>query len=131
MSIAYNTVKFRSLLPKFRPKNTVQRRNPLETNNCVYKYSCGCGLVYIGETLRRLDIRTAEHSRNTQKSRSPMMSHIQECGSKFSALNFSVVAAGLKGISARKKYETIFIEHFSKFRKCMNICEKSKSLSVF
>ena len=100
-------------------------------NNCIYKYNCTCGQVYIGETKRRLDIRVDEHGRNTEKSRSPMMNHIIECGSTFDRGRFSVVARGLKGALSRKKYETMIIKHYKKFKSCMNICETSRSLSIF
>ena len=131
VTIAYSTTKFRSLLPKFTPQHGPSRRDPLEVNNCVYKYLCQCGMVYIGETLRRLDIRASEHSRNTEKSRSPMMTHINSCKNEFQKTNFTIVSTGLKGSSARKKYESIFIEFYKKSHQCMNICEKSKVMSIF
>ena len=71
-------------------------------NNCIYKYTCTCKQVYIGETLRRLDIRVSEHARNTEKSRSPMMIHINECGSVFDRGKFTVVARALEVICRGK-----------------------------
>ena len=100
-------------------------------NNCIYKYDCTCGQVYIGETKRRLQIRANEHGRNTVKSRSPMMTHINECGAIFDRGRFSVLAYGLRGTLSRKKYETMIIKHYKKYNSCMNICDTSRSMSIF
>ena len=132
ISIAFSTIKFHQLLPKFRPSfENIEKRSALIINNCIYKYECTCGQVYIGETKRRLDIRVDEHGRNTEKSRSPMMTHINDCGGIFDRGRFSVIARGLKGTLSRKKYETMIIKHYKKYKACMNICDTSRSMSVF
>ena len=44
-------------------------------HDLVYKYTCACNKVYIGETLRRLAIRVSEH----QSPESPLSEHVQTC----------------------------------------------------
>ena len=138
ISIAYQTNKFRNLLPRFTPKGIQPLADPCAgaikkedrkflQSDLVYKYSCQCGKVYIGETMRRLGVRAAEHG----KKSSPMCNHISECGSVFDINNFSIVATGLRGAMARKKYETIYIQFFMKRKMVMNICEVSRQLTVF
>ena len=132
ISIAYTTQKFRQLLPTFRPKpdqnNDDQPINrKLLQNNLVYKYKCECGKEYIGETKRRLSIRVAEH----KKKSSPMSEHLKDCKSEFHEKYFTIMARGLKGMNARKKYETIMIKWYSKQGKLMNICEVSRNPTLF
>ena len=130
ISIAYTTNKFRQLLPIFRPKpdqNSTPINRKLLQNNLVYKYSCECGKEYIGETLRRLAVRAGEHS----KKSSPMSEHLAECGKIFDENRFTIMARNLKGMTARKKYETMMIKWYSKQGTLMNICEVSRNPTLF
>jgi len=132
ISVAYTTNKFRQLLPVFRPQpdqssDATPINRKLLQNNLVYKYNCGCGMKYIGETLRRLAIRAGEHS----KSNSPMSEHLAECGEVFDENNFTIMARNLKGMTARKKYETMMIKWYSKQGILMNICEISRNPTLF
>ena len=129
VSIAYQTQKFRSLLPRFQPsqENSQINRTVLQ-NDCVYKYTCGkCNKVYIGETKRRLAVRIEEHGMKSK----PMQKHIEECKAVWEPDKFKIVARGLKGATARKKYETMYIKFFMKLGKCLNICEISRDLCIF
>ena len=97
-------------------------------SDVVYKFTCKCGQVYIGETMRRLATRILEHS----KPKSPLMSHINECeGAEFDRNLFSIVARGLRGKESRKRYEAIWIRHFDRGSKAINICESSRELKLF
>ena len=130
VSIAYQTQKFRSLLPRFQPgeedQDSKSQRTRLQSD-LVYKYQCSCNKIYIGETKRRLAIRIEEHG----QEKSPMQKHMKECGATFDPGRFKIVTRGLKGMTSRKKYETMYIQFFTKMNKCMNICEVSRKLSVF
>ena len=126
-SIAYTTSKLRDLLPRFNTCDSKVNR-ALLTSDCVYKYTCQCGQVYIGETLRRLAVRAKEHS-NPKK---PLMSHIKECeGAEFDFNLFSIVARGLRGRESRKKFETIWIKYYDRNSLALNVCESSRPLKLF
>ena len=60
ISIAQTTNKLRELLPSFNTC-TKQEDDCLLASNVVYKYTCSCEKVYIGETLRRCLVRIKEH----------------------------------------------------------------------
>ena len=127
ISIAYTTSKLRDLLPRF---NTCRKpENPaLSASDVVYKYTCQCGQVYIGETKRRLAVRISEHS----KPKSPMMQHIAHCKSAhFTDSHFSIVARGLRGRESRKRYETLWIKYYDRRSLAFNICESSRELTIF
>ena len=90
ISIAYTTQKVRDLLPRFDTCSSTENKENkvLSCSDLVYKYSCECGQVYIGETKRRLAVRISEHA----NPKSPMMQHIQMCPeAKFSYSNLSQV----------------------------------------
>ena len=78
VSIAYTTTRLRDLLPRYSsctpPENKI-----LFSSDVVYKYTCSCGQVYIGETKRRLAVRINEHS----KPKTPLMQHIKGCKGLF------------------------------------------------
>ena len=94
----------------------------------VYKYTCSCGQVYIGETKRRLAVRISEHS----KPKTPLMEHIKSCdGSDFSPTKFSIVARGLRGRESRKRYESIYIRYYDRRGLAFNVCESSRELQIF
>ena len=62
VSISTTASKIRDTLPKLNTC-TIETRKPL-IRNCVYKYTCSCGKVYIGETKRRLIVRINEHAKS-------------------------------------------------------------------
>ena len=127
ISIAQTTNKLRELLPSFNTC-TRQENDKLLASNVVYKYTCSCEKVYIGETMRRCLVRIREHG--SQKS--PMMEHIQNCPNAiFSANNFSIIAKRLRGREARKKYETLYIKFWDRRAGTINICEASRELTLF
>ena len=128
ISVAYQTTKFRSLLPSFHPKTETSLNRTMLQSDLVYKYTCSkCQKVYIGETKRRLCLRAKEHGRKS----SPMSGHLSKCGADFDPDGFKIVTRGLKGSTARKKYETLYIKFFSRINKTMNICEVSRDLTMF
>ena len=57
---------------------------------------------------KRVGVRGKEHAREGSKIRQ----HTDECekSGDFSLLNFSILARGLRGHEARKKYETFYIQ---------------------
>ena len=127
ISIAYITTKLRDLLPRFSSCNPVENR-ALFSSDVVYKYTCSCGQVYIGETKRRLAVRIKEHS----KPKTPLMEHITNCpGSTFLSTNFSIVARGLRGRESRKRYESIWIRYYDRRGLAFNVCESSRELQIF
>ena len=127
ISIAYTTSKLRDLLPRFSTCEPPANK-ALPASDCVYKYTCSCGQVYIGETKRRLAVRISEHA----KPKSPMMEHINSCeGAKFTDKNFSLVARGLRGRESRKRYESIWIRYYDRNSLAFNVCERSRELKIF
>jgi len=127
VSISYKTTRLRELLPSY---NTCKRQehDSLLASNVIYKYTCDCGQVYIGETERRCSVRIAEHSKNTSK----VMEHIEICPTaKFSVGNFSILAKRLRGREARKKYETLYIKYYDRHAGTINTCEASRTLVLF
>ena len=129
ISISYTTSKFFNLLPSFRPSQpdvADKKAHIFRQANLVYKYSCPCGKYYIGETMRRLATRAAEHGDPESK----ISSHLHVCGQDFDMTRFEVIARNLKGWDARKKYETLYIRDLYKKGLAMNTCESSKNLCV-
>ena len=57
--------------------------------------------------------------------------HLAECGEVFDENNFTIMARNLKGMTARKKYETMMIKWYSKQGILMNICEISRNPTLF
>ena len=72
-------------------------------------------------------MRIEEHGMKSK----PMQKHIEECKAVWEPDKFKIVARGLKGATARKKYETMYIKFFMKLGKCLNICEISRDLCIF
>ena len=127
VSIAYTTTRLRDLLPRYSSCTPPENKS-LFSSDVVYKYTCSCGQVYIGETKRRLAVRINEHS----KPKTPLMEHIKGCkGSDFSPTNFTIVARGLRGRESRKRYESIWIRYFDRRGKAFNVCESSRELQIF
>jgi len=71
-------------------------------SSLVYKYSCArCASVYIGSTLRSLNVRSSEHCGNsfrtgqplTNPSHSNIRDHSLKCGSPLDLNNFSKLAS--------------------------------------
>ena len=109
--IAYTTSKIRDLLNTRYSTCNPPTNKALSVSDVVYKYTCECGQVYIGETMRRLAVRISEHA----KPKTPMMQHITNCeGSEFSSKSFSIVARGLRGRESRKRYESIWIRYYDR-----------------
>jgi len=127
ISIAYTTSKLRNLLPRYSTCSPPENR-ALSSSDVVYKYTCECGRVYIGETMRRLAVRISEHA----KPKTPMMQHISNCeGAKFDYKNFSLVSRGLRGRESRKRYESIWIRYYDRNSLAFNLCESSRELKIF
>ena len=127
ISIAFTTSRLRDMLPRFSSCKPPENR-ALISCDIVYKYTCKCGQVYIGETKRRLATRISEHS----AKKSPLMRHITDCeGAEFDRNLFSIVARGLRGRESRKRYEVIWIRHFDRSSKALNVCESSRELKLF
>jgi len=127
ISIAFTTSKLRDMLPRYSSCKPPENR-ALISCDIVYKYTCKCGQVYIGETKRRLATRISEHA----SKKSPRMRHINDCeGAEFDRNLFSIVARGLRGPESRKRYEAIWIRHFDRGAKAINVCESSRELMLF
>ena len=97
----------------------------------VYKYTCKCGKVYIGETERRLAIRVDEHEKGKS---SAVFDHIPICAnsSLVERDKFTIVAKRLRHKDARKRYESIFIRYYDKkSENTMNNCKQSRELVIF
>ena len=127
ISISCTTNKLRDLLPSYNTC-TKAETDHLLASNVVYKYTCSCGKVYVGETKRRCHVRATEHG----FKKSPMMDHIQACPeAEFSLKNFRIIAKRLRGREARKKYETLYIKFWDRRAGTINICEASRQLFLF
>jgi hypothetical protein len=133
VTFAYSTSKLRTLLPSF---STSTKESQIDQrflhSNLVYKYTCNCGQVYIGETERRLAVRIKEHQ--TSKT-SAIFEHIQECAEASHLVErdkFTIVAKRLKHRDARKRFESIYIRYFDKkAHQTMNNCKSSRELVIF
>ena len=125
VSIAQSVTKMRHVLPRL--DTSIEPPNCLLVRDCIYKYSCDCGEIYIGETLRRLAVRAAEHGKPT----SPLMKHIDACGGAFSTGNFSVISRGLRGRESRKRCEALYIKFYARRAKTVNIQSASRELVLF
>ena len=112
ITIAYSTTKLYSLLPSFST-SSIPSNNRFLSNNLVYKYTCKCGQIYIGETERRFQIRIDEHT--THKD-SAIFEHTNTCthATAVERDRFAVVAKRLRHRDARKKYESIYIRYYDK-----------------
>jgi len=127
ISVAFTTSKVRDMLPRFSSCKPPENRAILSCD-IVYKYTCKCGQVYVGETKRRLATRISEHS----AKKSPLMRHINECeGTEFDRNLFSIVARGLRGPESRKRFEAIWIRHYDRAALRINVCESSRELKLF
>ena len=126
ISIAYRTQKVRDLLPHYHTCKSTDK--VLSSSNVVYKYTCDCGQVYIGETKRRLAIRVVEHT----KPKSNVLEHVKICPSaQFSNSKFSIVARGLRGRESRKRYETLWIRYYDRRSLAFNVDKSSRDLKIF
>ena len=134
ISIAYNTTKLRLLLLSFSSSDiphSPDSPSRFQHNNLVYKYTCECGQVYIGETKRRLAIRIHEHQ--TQKT-SAIFEHNISCtaSNTIDRDKFTIIAKRLRHREARKRYESIYIRYYDKkARSTMNNCKSSRELVIF
>ena len=125
ISVATTATKLRDILPKLN--TCVRRPSPLLARNLVYKYSCQCGQVYVGETLRRLSVRAKEHNAKN----APLFKHTLECGFSFDSSNFSIIARNLQGREARKRCEALYIKFYNRRAKTVNIQSTSRDLVLF
>ena len=131
VSIAYTTAKLRSLLPSFSTNTQSPENRILLANNLVYKYTCSCSKVYIGETKRRLSIRITEHQ---TKKESAISDHVVTCTSSDTVDRdkFSIVAKRLRHRDARKRFESIYIRYYDKkANSTMNGNKSSRDLAIF
>ena len=51
-------------------------RTPLDTKNCIYSLTCGCGEKYIGETRRALKCRIGEHEKKKKRKKTQLWQNI-------------------------------------------------------
>ena len=96
VTFAYSTTKLRNLLPSFSTTPTeTQPEHRFLHSNLVYKYTCPCQKIYIGETERRLAVRIEEHIKS---KKSAIHEHTIECAksSQVQREHFSIVAKRLK-----------------------------------
>ena len=136
VTFAYSTSKLRALLPSFSTSSKESHKEQrFLHSNLVYKYTCVCEQVYIGETERRLAVRVKEHQ--THKV-SAIFEHIQECaesGSHVERDRFTIVAKRLRHRDARKRFESIYIRYYDKRANnstgTMNNCKTSRELVIF
>ena len=158
ISISYKVQKLSTLLPRYTTTKPGDDRVRL-MRDLVYKYPCLCGKVYIGETLRRLDVRINEHA----AEKSPLSQHIRDCPeaiedaikcaeervhgmttrsqaqnlpqpppvAKLKPERFVPVARGLRGRESRKRYETFYIRHHERRGLAINVCTKSREMVLY
>ena len=90
-------------------------------SNIIYQFTCSnCKVRYIGETVRNLSLRFAEHrgvSARTNKpisspSHSAIRSHALESDHNFSIDDFKILASVRSPLDT-KLLETLFIKHLS------------------
>ena len=134
ITFAYSVTKLRTLLPSFSTTPlTLDQNNDQRFlfSNIVYKYTCSCSKVYIGETERRFSIRIHEHQTNKE---SAIYQHSIECedSSLVDRDKFTIVAKRLRHRDARKRYESIYIRYYDKAaHSTMNNCKSSRDLVIF
>ena len=125
VSISTTATKLRDILPKL-DTCTIDARKPL-IRNCVYKYTCACGKVYIGETKRRLAVRIAEHAKN-----GAIRDHVNESvDCVFDPGVFTVIASNLKGTNARKRCEALYIRWYDRKAQTVNNQTYSRELVIW
>jgi len=136
ITFAYSVTKLRTLLPSFSttPENIPHNEHRFLFSHIVYKYTCSCSKVYIGETERRFSIRIQEHL--TSKN-SAIFEHQHECvdSSLLDRDKFTIVAKRLTHRDSRKRYESIYIRYYDKKANhsgsTMNNCKRSRELVIF
>ena len=123
---------FCAIIYKIFTDNT-QRR--FLQSNLVYKFSCPCSKVYIGETERRFSIRIDEHM---SCKNSAIFEHTKECADSSQVerdklkSQFTIIAKHLKHRDARKRYESIYIRYYDKkAHSTMNNCKSLRDLVIF
>jgi len=80
-----------------------------QTQNVVYKYTCGCGAEYIGSTKRKLHVRANEHlSPAPSQTKTAIKLHEETCGHT-SGSNIKIHDRGRDSIETRIK-EAVHIE---------------------
>ena len=139
VTTAYKSQKFHLLLPKFTTCNSTKEQRKFLRNNLVYKYTCSCGEVYVGETLRRLSIRISEHCKKpTTKTPndSAIYKHVSQCdktNGEVDENNFSIIQQNLRHKESRKRYESLYITFYDKKSNSstMNDCKVSRELVCF
>ena len=126
VSISTTATKIRDILPKLNTCS-IETRKPL-IRNCVYKYACPCGKVYIGETKRRLAVRIKEHEKS-----GAIRDHVNEPSNNciFDPGVFSVVASNLKGTNARKRCEALYIRWYDRKAQTVNSQTYSRELIIW
>ena len=128
VSISLTTTKMREVLPRLSTCEQYSRR-ALLVRNCVYKYTCPCGQLYIGETSRRLAVRVDEHS-----SSGAIFEHVKEAADSvctFDKANFSIVARNLRGTNSRKRCEALYIKFYERRAQTVNAQSYSRELIIF
>ena len=114
----------------------------------VYKYTCHCDQVYIGETKRRLAVRVKEHCHDKKSS---IYAHVMNCYFSRNAepresteileyvtgtppvdpTRFTIVARGLRGHDSRKRYESLYIKYYDRRALTVNTQKSSRPLALY
>ena len=160
ISVAYKVTKLASLLPRYTTAAPDPHRI-MFARDLVYKYTCHCNQVYIGETERRLAVRVKEHCGED----SNITQHVIKCRARIEANQnldftseflryfksrrprvnppkppwtpvvdperFTIVARGLRGKDARRRYESLYIAYYNRRAITLNTCTSSKDLVLY
>ena len=124
VTISTTASKLRDVLPRLNTCSKTTRKSLIR--NCVYKYTCPCAKVYIGETKRRLAVRISEHEK-----KGAIIDHVNESECVFDPANFTVVASNLKGMNARKRCEALYIRWYDRKAQTVNNQTYSRELVIW
>jgi len=114
--IIWNTSKIRSLFP-LKDKN-------LHPHCIIYKGTCSCGEIYIGETERCNHLRFDEHE-NIKKTSEPSK-HLKD--NRNHSFTWEILSNAPSHLGKRKILEALFV---AKFKPGLNEQVKSKKLVLF
>ena len=122
-----NSVNIRVVYAKGQTlrSSLVHLKDPLpvdQTSNCIYKIRCAeCPAEYVGQTVRELNTRIAEHKRRINKpvrnerdyqiliKDSAIAGHALDTGHKIDLTNVKIVARGFRSTQHRLAAETVEI----------------------
>ena len=115
-AIKWNTRKIKTLFP-LKDKNT-------HPSCCIYKGTCACGLFYIGETKRNVQIRWKEHQ--NPKHNSEIAKHLYQFNDH--VMSFKVIANASNNVLKRRILEAFYI---AQLKPNLNDQLDSQSLKLF